>query len=67
VTDEREILIKDVEVQRADDEKIYISAGLQAGDNIAVSAVPNAYDGMKVRLPGDEPPKTMTSTKEESE
>lgn len=67
VTDEREILIKDVEVQRADDEKIYISAGLQAGDNIAVSAVPNAYDGMKVRLPGDEPSKTMTSTKEESE
>lgn len=53
VTDDRKILIKDVEVQRADDEQIYISAGLSADDNIAVSAVPNAYDGMKVRLPGD--------------
>ena len=53
VTEDRKILIKDVEVQRADDEKIYISAGLASGDNIAVSSVPNAYDGMKVRLPGD--------------
>ena len=70
VTDDREILIKDVEVQRADDEQIFISAGLQAGDKIAVSAVPNAFDGMKVRLPGDEPPKatsTNTATDEESE
>lgn len=40
-------------MQRADDEQIYISAGLLLGDNIAVSSVPNAYDGMKVRLPGD--------------
>lgn len=53
VTEDRKILIKDVEVQRADDEEIYISAGLLLGDNIAVSSVPNAYDGMKVRLPGD--------------
>ena len=53
VTEDRKILIKDVEVQRADDEQIYISAGLASGDNIAVSSVPNAYDGMKVRLPGD--------------
>lgn len=64
VTEDREILIKDVEVQRADDEKIFISAGLEAGDNIAISAIPNAFDGMKVRLPGDEPVKTSTLDEE---
>lgn len=69
VTDDRKILIKDVEVQRADDEQIYISAGLAAGDNVAVSAVPNAYDGMKVRLPGDvvEPVSTTNESTDEED
>lgn len=58
VSQDRTIVIKDVEVQRADDEKIYISAGLLAGDMIATSAVPDATDGMKVRLPGDAPAAT---------
>lgn len=55
VTEDNTIAIKDVEVQRADDEQIFISAGLAPGDLLAVSAVPNAYNGMPVRLPEDIP------------
>ena len=53
VDDENRIEIRDVEVQRADDDDIYISAGLQVGEQIITSAVPNAYAQMPVRLAGD--------------
>ncbi|MFC3095591.1 efflux RND transporter periplasmic adaptor subunit [Alteromonas sediminis] len=55
VSDEREIAIKPVQVARTDAERVYISEGLNSGEKVAVSAVPNPYNGMKVRLPGDEP------------
>ena len=55
VTEDREIDIKPVQVARSDAERVYISGGLDSGDKVAVSAVPNPYNGMKVRLPGDEP------------
>lgn len=47
--------IRSVDVQRADEQFVYISAGLRAGDNVVVSPVPNPFDGMAVRLQGDEP------------
>ncbi|MDM7860914.1 efflux RND transporter periplasmic adaptor subunit [Alteromonas sp. ASW11-36] len=53
VTPEREIAIRNVEVVRADEEFVYISSGLQPTDKVAVSAVPNPYDGMPVRLSSD--------------
>lgn len=58
---DNKIAIKDVEVQRADDEYVYISAGLAPGDKVAVSAVPNAYDGMPVRLLAEDSPTPSTN------
>ncbi len=52
VDEDNRIEIRDVEVQRADDNDIYISAGLQPGERIITSAVPNAYAQMPVRLAG---------------
>ncbi len=53
VDEDNRIEIRDVEVQRADDNDIYISAGLQPGEQIITSAVPNAYAQMPVRLAGE--------------
>jgi RND family efflux transporter MFP subunit len=53
VDENKRIEIRDVEVQRAAADDIYISAGLSPGDQIVTSAVPNAYDQMPVRLPSD--------------
>ena len=55
ITDDREIEIKNVEVARSDAQRVYIRSGLESGSRVAVSAVPNAFNGMKVRLPSDEP------------
>lgn len=55
VNGEREIAIKPVEVVRTTTEDVFISAGLDANDLVISSPVPNPYNGMKVRLPGDEP------------
>ncbi|GAB5382555.1 MAG: efflux RND transporter periplasmic adaptor subunit [Aliiglaciecola sp.] len=53
VDEQRNLRINKVSVQRADEDFVYISAGLQVGDLVVTSAVPNPYDGMKVRLPGE--------------
>ena len=55
VNDEREIEIKDVEVARTTASKVYLRGGLDEGTLVVTSAVPNPFNGMKVRLPGDAP------------
>lgn len=53
VDEDRKLRIREVTVQRADARFVYISDGLRAGELVATSAVPNPYDGMTVRLPGE--------------
>lgn len=54
VDEDRTLRVREVAVQRADANYVYISGGLRSGELVASSAIPNAYDGMLVRLPGDE-------------
>ncbi|AXT40121.1 efflux RND transporter periplasmic adaptor subunit [Alteromonas sp. BL110] len=55
VNDNREIEIMLVEVARTTAQDVFIRSGIAEGSLVVTSAVPNPYDGMKVRLPGDEP------------
>lgn len=54
VDEDRVLRIRKVELQRADEYNIYISSGLSDGELVVNSAIPNPYDGMAVRLLGDE-------------
>ncbi len=56
LTDERKVKISPVEVVRTNARNVYVSSGLEENAQIITSAVPNPYNGMKVRLPGDEVP-----------
>ena len=53
VSQDRKLDIREVQVQRTDDEYAYISGGLQAGELVATSAIPHPVTGMAVRLPTD--------------
>ena len=55
LNDNREIEITPVSIARTTSTEAYISDGLANGAFIVTSAVVNPYNGMKVRLPGDEP------------
>lgn len=55
VNDNREIEIKPVEVARTTAKEVFIRSGIEHGSLVVRSAVPNPYNGMKVRLLGDEP------------
>ena len=47
--------IKPVEVARTTAKEVFVRSGITEGALVVTSAVPNPYNGMKVRLPGDEP------------
>lgn len=67
VTPDNEIKITLVEVARTNAEQVYISAGVKEGDKVVLSAVPNPYNGMKVRLPdedADAPANTKPATQD---
>ncbi len=49
VFDDGSLRILDVDVARADRERVYISGGLEEGDEVIVSALDAVTDGMKVR------------------
>ena len=49
VFDEGSLRVLDVNVVRADREKVYVSAGLEEGDEVIVSALDAVTDGMKIR------------------
>ncbi|GGW95527.1 efflux RND transporter periplasmic adaptor subunit [Alteromonas halophila] len=66
VDDERTLKIKPVDIQRSSAENVYISSGLEEGDLVVMSAVPNPYDGMKVRLPDDIPEAAKNDKEEDS-
>lgn len=53
ITPNKEVAIRPVGVMRADENYVYISSGLESSDMIALSAVPNPYNGMPVRFEGD--------------
>ncbi|MFC6440740.1 efflux RND transporter periplasmic adaptor subunit [Bowmanella sp. JS7-9] len=49
----RKLMIREVDILRSDEDNAYISSGVQPGELIITSAVPNAVDGMALRLPSD--------------
>jgi RND family efflux transporter MFP subunit len=53
ITPDKKIAIRTVDVMRADERYVYIKGGLESTDMIALSAVPNPYDGMPVRFEDD--------------
>lgn len=55
VSAQRTIEIRPVDIQRADDKHVYIRSGLSTGELVVSSTVPNPYNGMQVRLAGEEP------------
>jgi RND family efflux transporter MFP subunit len=55
VNDNRELEIKAVDIARTTAKDVFIRGGIEEGTLVVMSAVPNPYNGMKVRLPGDEP------------
>lgn len=57
VNGDNELQIKPVDVARTDAQQVYIAAGLEEGEKVVMSAVPNPYEGMKVRF-ADETPVT---------
>jgi len=65
VNENREIDIKPVEVARTTAKEVFIRSGIEEGALVVTSAVPNPYNGMKVRLPGDEPVKTEEASKDD--
>ncbi|MCV2883944.1 efflux RND transporter periplasmic adaptor subunit [Aestuariibacter sp. AA17] len=54
VTDNREIELRNVTIQRSDEKYHYIVSGLDSGELVTTSAIPNPYNGMVVRLPEDD-------------
>lgn len=64
VTDDRKLAIKPIEVARTTATKVFVSAGIEDNTLVVTSAVPNPYNGMKVRLPGDEPQKPEEAQKD---
>lgn len=50
----RKLMIREVDILRSDEDNAYISSGVQPGELIITSAVPNAVDGMALRLPSDQ-------------
>ena len=44
-----------MEVARTTASHVYLAGGIDEGSLVVTSAVPNPYNGMKVRLPGDDP------------
>jgi len=49
IFDDGSLRILDVDVARADRERVYVSAGLEEGDEVIVSALDAVTDGMKIR------------------
>ncbi|OFC68711.1 efflux RND transporter periplasmic adaptor subunit [Alteromonas confluentis] len=54
VSDENTLQINDVEVIRATAKHVYINDGLPEQPKVVFSVVPNPYEGMKVRISGEE-------------
>ena len=55
VDGDNKLRINSVGVTKTDESYVYINSGLQADHQVVMSAVPNPYDGMPVRLSQAEP------------
>lgn len=55
VDSNNQLQIKKVDIARSSPESVYIAGGLEDGDRVVRSAVPNPYNGMPVRLPEKDP------------
>ncbi|MEX2300334.1 MAG: efflux RND transporter periplasmic adaptor subunit [Bryobacterales bacterium] len=63
VVDENDRLyIRDVEVLRAESERVLVRSGLNPADRVVVSAVETAVNGMQVKVASDEPAPTGDSS-----
>lgn len=58
VDNENILHINNVELFRRDKNNVYISSGLDAGQQVALTKIEHLYEGMKVRLTTDEPKAT---------
>lgn len=54
VSDENTLQINAVEVARATAKHIYLHSGIENGMKVILSVVPNPYEGMKLRVAGEE-------------
>ena len=57
VSEDNTLSIRNVKVARSNPQSVYISEGLQSGDKVIRSAVPNPFDGMPLRITGEDPAK----------
>ncbi|WP_102795211.1 efflux RND transporter periplasmic adaptor subunit [Bowmanella denitrificans] len=62
VDQELKLQIRPVNIVRADERHVYIDNGLQEGEKVTVSAVPNPVNGMPVRLNSDKGSQAEDST-----
>ena len=53
VDDERKLTVTAVDILRTDNENVYVSAGLKTGDQIILTKLATAINGMSLRLKGD--------------
>ncbi len=53
--------INEVELFRRDKNNVYISSGLNAGEQVALTKIEHLYEGMKVRLTTDQPAEPLKS------
>lgn len=66
VTEDRTIQINAVTVMRADEDFVYISAGLPLGHKVVTSAVSTPYNGMPVRFTNDTPSQPLNQENEQT-
>ena len=57
VSEDNTLSIRNVKVARSNPQSVYVSEGLQSGDKVIRSAVPNPFDGMPLRIAGEDPAK----------
>ncbi len=55
VDGDNKLRIRDVEVQRTDENNVYISAGLKPGERVTNTAIAVPIDGIQVRVAGEAP------------
>jgi multidrug efflux pump subunit AcrA (membrane-fusion protein) len=62
IVDEQDRLrFREVEILRFEDDRVLVTAGMEAGDRVCVSALEAPVDGMKVRVARTENSSTGTS------
>jgi len=62
VGDDRKLNVAQVEILRSDDKNIYISAGLEDGQQVVLTKLATAVRGMRLRLKGDPETSPMDSS-----